>query len=106
MLPAHVDLREGVLIADRLGSGVDVRHDPIHLKIRDHLLDAVGDGKRAGSAQGLEDVRPLFSDPLMFEVAPTSLENEAMDGVLDAGGARARLRGAPAIGSSSSQSIG
>src|ERR1700749_2320862 len=40
MLPAHVDLGEDVLIADRLAPRVDVVHHPIHLKICDHLLDA------------------------------------------------------------------
>jgi hypothetical protein len=81
MLPAHVDLGEDVLIADRLAPRVDVVHDPIHLKIRDHLLDAVGDDKRVGFARLLEDLRAFLSDPIMFEIAPTSLKDEAADGV-------------------------
>ena len=53
MLPAHVDLGEDVLIADRL----------------------------VGFARLLEDLRAFLSDPIMFEIAPTSLKDEATDGV-------------------------
>ncbi len=79
VLAAHVDLGEDVLVAERVPVRIDVEHDAVDLKERDHLGEVFRHDEGVGLAGRLVDVAALLRHPVVLEVAPPALQDVAVD---------------------------
>jgi hypothetical protein len=76
MSAALLDLREHIVVSDRLSIWVDIDHGAIHLEQRDHLVYVRINHEGMGLAG-----RSPPSQPSLLKVAPLTLEHEGMDGL-------------------------
>ena len=81
MRAAQVDLGEDVLIAKNGAVRIDIDHRAVDLEQRDHLGDMRLDDESVGLARRLVDIGALGRRPVMLEIVPFALEDEAVDGL-------------------------
>ena len=78
---AHVNFCEDIFITHVFAIGVDIIHHPIHLKISNHFVHIIRNHEGMGFSGRFKHITSFFSNPIMFQIVPSSFQNKTVNRV-------------------------